>query len=1369
MAIGTGANAFNAQDLAIGNTAKAEGGRSVAIGYQAISNGESGVALGRDALSNGAYGIAIGYQAQTVYSSGVALGYKAKANLYGIAQGSEAEAGEYGVALGQTAKANRYGIAQGDGANAAGFGSLALGRGALAEQDYALASGYEAHALGGNSIATGYQAQAQANYSIAEGYQAQAIGVLSHASGYQAQASGQGAIADGFQANAFGTDAVAMGSMSKALGNQSVALGQSATVEADMSVALGNGAKVYQLANNGMALGAGSVANAINSVALGASSVADRDNSVSVGMVGFERQITNVAAGATLTDAVNVAQLQAAVANIPVVNFVSVQGNPTDGNYNNNGASGLNAIAIGANALASGDYAIAEGDGASAKGKDSVAIGHGAQTADYASISIGNQSGSAQTGNRNTSVGEFAGKNAAGNGNVMLGRSAGFAANGNFNVMSGYSAGNGAVGNRNVISGNFAGYDAKGSDNVMLGSDAGNAIGGQHNVVLGTSSGEMASGNSNVALGHFAAQNLMGNHNVVTGAAAGHLAAGDNNVMTGNGSGVGLEGDNNVALGTMANSYYRRDAQDQYWIGRDGSTYSSLPLPMGYVNASNTVAIGNDTLAVVDGGVALGSGAIADTAAGQAGYLANGQSDAMWQATLAAVSVGGKDSAGKVQTRQITNVAAGKTLTDAVNVAQLQAATLGLAPLAQTAVVYDSTAKNQVTLGGVGAAPVKLTNLQAAVLDPGSKDAVTGAQLYATSQTQAAQGNAIAQNSLDIGKQATTLASHGTQLSQQANTLNSHANSIGHLEQGWSLSSNGGAATAIKAGDGVNFVNGQNIAISQAGNSISIATTANALFSQVTVGGVVISGNGIDAGGKIISNLGSGAVNATSNDAITGAQLYQAMQAGGSNSGVIAQLQQGFALQVDGVQAQQVKAGDSVNLQSSKNVKVSQTGTGIEVALADDIQVNSVQVGSVVISQSGINAGGNVIGNVADGVLNSDAANMGQLRDLQASFNVQAEKQKYMQVNASMGAPVAYASGSNATAIGVGSQASGSNAISVGSGSNVLGNDSLSVGTGNVVSGSRSGAIGDPNIISGNDSYAIGNDNTIAANKSFVLGNNVTIASSANDMSKANGATFQGSVALGDSSTVAAAVGTTSTQIRGETYNFAGSKPVGTVSVGGKNAERTITNVAAGRLDASSTDAVNGSQLFATNQAVEKLQAGTAGVVQYAGAADKNGVNNHAKLVSGDDKVAVRLSNVARGTEDTDAVNVQQLNKATSELNGKLSDVTSQVDGKINDATSRFDQKLNETTNRLERRVNDVEDDANSGIAAAMAVATLGQAYERGQKSVSMGGSVWRGETGYAVGVSTVSEEGSWLFKANGAVSSKGYSGGGVSATYLWH
>jgi autotransporter adhesin len=77
-----------------------------------------------------------------------------------------------------------------------------------------------------------------------------------------------------------------------------------------------------------------------------------------------------------------------------------------------------------------------------------------------------------------------------------------------------------------------------------------------------------------------------------------------------------------------------------------------------------------------------------------------------------------------------------------------------------------------------------------------------------------------------------------------------------------------------------------------------------------------------------------------------------------------------------------------------------------------------------------------------------------------------------------------------------------------------------------------------------------------------------------------------GDVALGFGSTTAVAVGTASTVIGTTTYNFAGAAPTSTVSVGAPGAERTLTNVAAGRLDGGSTDAVNGSQLFATNQQV---------------------------------------------------------------------------------------------------------------------------------------------------------------------------------------
>ncbi|MBB5420149.1 autotransporter adhesin, partial [Paraburkholderia sp. JPY171] len=85
-------------------------------------------------------------------------------------------------------------------------------------------------------------------------------------------------------------------------------------------------------------------------------------------------------------------------------------------------------------------------------------------------------------------------------------------------------------------------------------------------------------------------------------------------------------------------------------------------------------------------------------------------------------------------------------------------------------------------------------------------------------------------------------------------------------------------------------------------------------------------------------------------------------------------------------------------------------------------------------------------------------------------------------------------------------------------------------------------------------------------------------------------------MALGANSLTAEAVGTSGTNIRGTNYSFAGASPTSTVSVGSGGNERTITNVAAGRLSATSTDAVNGSQLYATNQAIEQIsQASGAG------------------------------------------------------------------------------------------------------------------------------------------------------------------------------
>ena len=140
--------------------------------------------------------------------------------------------------------------------------------------------------------------------------------------------------------------------------------------------------------------------------------------------------------------------------------------------------------------------------------------------------------------------------------------------------------------------------------------------------------------------------------------------------------------------------------------------------------------------------------------------------------------------------------------------------------------------------------------------------------------------------------------------------------------------------------------------------------------------------------------------------------------------------------------------------------------------------------------------------------------------------------------------------------LGVGNSISNSatstGSTGLGTDNTVTGEYSTAVGYKNKVSGNHSGAFGDPNVVTGNGSYAFGNDNNIAGDNNFVLGNNVNIS-----------AGIQNSVALGNNSTVSSS---------------------NEVSVGSATQQRKITNVADGEVSATSTDAVNGRQLYKAMQ-----------------------------------------------------------------------------------------------------------------------------------------------------------------------------------------
>lgn len=153
-------------------------------------------------------------------------------------------------------------------------------------------------------------------------------------------------------------------------------------------------------------------------------------------------------------------------------------------------------------------------------------------------------------------------------------------------------------------------------------------------------------------------------------------------------------------------------------------------------------------------------------------------------------------------------------------------------------------------------------------------------------------------------------------------------------------------------------------------------------------------------------------------------------------------------------------------------------------------------------------------------------------------------------------------------------------------------------------------------------------------------------------------ALHNGSVAIGFGSKTYDAFATPSMRINNQTYTVAGTKLAGTVSVGNVGAERTITNVGAGRVNALSTDAVNGSQLHSTNQEIAglvqkvdqvkaSLSRGNDTAVNYdqtAGGAKGNTVT----LEGGDVSSPVSIKNVARGTDGRDAVNVSQIREQSA-------------------------------------------------------------------------------------------------------------------------
>ncbi|WER49886.1 YadA-like family protein [Cupriavidus sp. WKF15] len=844
---------------------------------------------------------------------------------------------------------------------------------------------------------------------------------------------------------------------------------------------------------------------------------------------------------------------------------------------------------------------------------------------------------------------------------------------------------------------------ASGDGAVALGVDSSAALDG---TAVGTAA--FATGNYSVALGRGA----VASHNAAVAVGVLSTAAGDQALALGDyafasgtssiaaGDGAKSANTEAIAVGKAAQALGVQsisigagnlvNGDHSGAIGDPNTINGSGSYALGNnntIDADNAFVVGNNVSvpAGLSGAVVLGNNATVSAATPTPGMTVNGVAYTFAGGSLAAGDVVSVGSA--AAPRQIQNVAAGQvsaTSTDAINGSQLHAVsqeldkplsfsgnsggsvdrhlgdTLAITGAATTAGTYSGGNLKTVTDPISGAINLQLADAPKfgnVTVNDGGSGKITGLtagtaanDAVNVSQLQAATANAVlyddsSRNSVTLGGDTYNPVTRtgGTKIVNVARGVDdSDAVNMSQLNETNAIINN----FAGDQSDTYIDDNGRGIRYVRTNDSGLPLDDAHAQG----VGSSALGYNAVALGGDALA-LGRNAVAANDNDVALGAgSVTQA--AVGTAGTTIAGKDYTFAgtapastVSVGDIGAERTitnVAAGRIGATSTDAINGSQlyaTNEAIEALdqgavkydrFADGtVNYNSVTMGGETYDTV-TKTGGTRITNVARGVADSDAVNVSQLNEVKADVtsitntvdNFAGDQSttyteenghgiRYVRTN-DTGLPQAdaYAKGQASTAVGYNAQASGDSAVAMGRDSNAAGADAVAIG-----------------------------HNSVAANA--------------------------GDVALGSGSVTAAAVATTDVTIAGKDYTFAGTAPTSTVSVGAAGAERTITNVAAGRISADSTDAVNGSQLYATNQAIEQIASNIStldqGAVKYDTNADGT-VNYNSVTMGGDTYNSVtkaggtKITNVARGVNDSDAVNMSQLNETNAVINNFAGD-----------------------------------------------------------------------------------------------------------------
>ncbi|ELI2710629.1 trimeric autotransporter adhesin SadA [Salmonella enterica] len=1406
--------------------------------------GLSSIMISADALAKAGNDTGAGVTptgTQTGGTGWIAIGTDATANTYTNVDGASAAMGYKASAMG------KWSTAIGSYSQSTGNSSLALGVKSVSAGDRAIAMGASSSAGGSYSMAMGVYADSSGANSVALGYKSVASGATSAALGYQATASGDDSAAFGNGAQAIGTNSVALGAGSTALEDNSVAVGNSTTQRQITYVAKGDinanstdavtGAQIYSLSQSvADRLGGGASVNSDGTVnaplykvgtgiynnvgsALSAlnTSITNTEASVaglaedallwdgntsafSANHSGSDSKITNLAAGtlaADSTDAVNGSQLFDTNAKVDqntadiTTNTDSINQNTTDIAANtasiNQNTTDIATNTTNINSLSNSVTTLT----------DDALLWDGSASAFSA-----NHSGS-DSKITNLAAGTLAADSTdAVNGSQL------FATNENVSQNTTDIAANTDSINQNTtdIATNTTNINSLSNSVTTLTDDAllWDAASGAFNANHSGSDSKI----TNLAAGTLAADST----DAVNGS---QLFATNENVsqnttdITANTDSINQNttdiATNTTSINNLSNSVTTLTDDALLWdaasgafnANRNGNASKIINVAAGDLSEESTDAVNGSQLYETNQKVDQNTSAIADINTS----ITNLSSDNLsWNETTSSFSA----SHGSSTTNKITNVAAGELSeesTDAVNGSQLfetnEKVDQNTTDIAAntTNITQNSTAIENLntsvsdintSITGLtdnallwdedigafsanhGGSISKITNVAAGALSEDSTDAVNGSQLYETNQKVDQNTSAIA----DINTSITNLGTDALSWDDEEGAF-----SASHGPSGTNKITN--VAAGEIASDSTDAVNGSqlyetNMLISQYNESISqlAGDTSETYITENGTGVKYIRTNDNGLEGQDAYATGNGAT----------AVGYNAVASGASSLA----LGENSSSSIDGSIA--LGSGSTSNRAISSGIRatsVTSDGVVIGYNTTDRELLGALSLGTDGVSYRQIT-------NVADGSEAQDAVTVRQLQN--AIGAVATTPTKYYHANSTEEDSLAVGTDSlamgaktivNADAgIGIGLNtlvmADAINGIAIGSNARANHANSIAMGNGsqttrgaqtdytaynmdapqNSVSefsvGSEDGQRQITNVAAGSaDTDAVNvsqlkvTDSRVAANTESInnlntqvssldtrvtniensVGDIVTTGSTKYFKTNTDGvdANAQGkdSVAIGSGSIAAAensvALGTNSV-----------ADEANTVSVGSSTQQRRITNVAAG---VNNTDAVN----------VAQLKASEAGSVRYETNAD--GSVNYSVLNLGDGSGGTtRIGNVSAAVNDTDAVNYAQLKRSVEEAN------------------TYTDQKMGE----MNSKIKGVENKMSGGIASAMAMAGLPQAYAPGANMTSIAGGTFNGESAVAIGVSMVSESGGWVYKLQGTSNSQGDYSAAIGAGFQW-